>query len=440
MRDLRFAADAPRRQFAHSVQLSTRNSLAKGIVVAITPVAGLSALDVAKGQRFSPKGGMSLDILDGQICWESNTASTDSIEGSTTGLVGYPLCFGLVFVPGSLGTNVNLFGFSNSGSVASRNKVGLRIGTSTVDAYILSTTGTSGVSSSSAAPTVGKRNVAVAVFESAAKRYVVLNGEAGTINTTSITATGFDTVSVGKLPGLTTLSGQVGGYAAAFVWRRLLSLEEARSFCADPEQLFNRSQQSWLLGVVASVAYTFSVSGQIVFSGATALRRERKQVVSGGIAFSAAAALLHVRAFLPSGSISFTGSAAQTKIKVIAPAGSILFSGSAPFASTNTFTFSVSGSLAFSGAASQLRVRQLLPAGAINFSGAVQPAHVKAFAVNGNILFSGAASLRRTRVTAPNGQITFSGNSGMTFIPFGAPTTATISKISIGVNRTNRLS
>lgn len=440
MRDLRFAADAPRRQFAHSVQLSTRNSLAKGIVVAITPVAGLSALDVAKGQRFSPKGGMSLDILDGHVCWESNTAATDSIEGATAGLVGYPICFGLVFVPGSLGTNVNLFAFGNSGSTSARNKAGLRIGTSTVDAYILGTTGTAGVSSSSAAPVVGKRNVAVAVLETAAKRYVVLNGKDGAVNTTSVTTVGFDTIAVGKVPGSSTLSGQVGGYALAVVWRRLLSLDEAKSFCADPEQIFDRSPQSWLLGVVASVSYTFGVSGQIVFSGAASLRRERKQTVSGGIAFSAAAALLHVRAFLPSGSISFAGGATQTKINVMVPSGSILFSGSAPFASTNTFTFAVSGSLALSGAASQLRVRQLLPTGTINFSGAVQPAHVKSFAVSGNILFSGAASLRRTKVSGVSGQITFSGNSGMTFIPFGTPTTAYVSKISVGVNRTNRLS
>jgi len=243
--------------------------------------------------------------------------------------------------------------------------------------------------------------------------------------------------------------GPLNFATCAFEGAYVLKIERA----LEPELLARIAANPWIVfkkiptrrykasgGGGGPATYTFGVSGQIVFSGAVSARRTRLQPVSGNIAFSGAATLLRLRAQLPSGSISFTGSVNQLRVRTQPPSGTIVFSGTAPFVTSNQFTFAVSGSLAFSGAAAQRRTRITVPTGSISFSRNVTLFHVRTVTVSGQIVFSGARPLLRTEAYAPSGQITFSGNSGMTFIPFGFVAANNVNKISIGVNRTNRLS
>lgn len=469
-------------------KLNDKNPLARNIRWCSLPVTGINSIDIVRGYRGTIIGNWTLAASTEGIAWYA-AATTDGLDvAHPSGEISQPVAMGVVFIPTSTGAIGNLLTLQRSVTVAANNAVGLRVNAAgNLSSFSTNNSGTLATSDTTNTVKVNEINVAAGNFSSATFRQGALNGKISVANTTSNIPSARDTLSMGSGKGTTRSAGQPGYYLLRVVWRRNLTASDLISFTLDPWQIFLPPPAAgFLLGPPAGSGgstFTFGVSGQIVlsgtqallrerqqavsglitlsgnsplirdrlqpvsgqlvFSGAEALKKTRIQLVSGSIVFSGAVTINHERTQVPIGSIAFTGAVPLIRTRLAAPTGTIVFSGSSgiTFIGSNaSYTFAVSGSIAFTGFAAQLRSRQFTPSGSINFSGAVTALKVRAFSVSGNLLFSGAAALRRTRVTSPSGQVTFSGNSGMTFIPFGTPTTATISKISIGVNRTNRLS
>ena len=340
---------------------------------------------------------------------------------------------------------------------------------------------TNAASESTQAYSTTDMNVGVGIITSNASRQVVLNGVAASVSTTSVSPAGVDTLNLGEGAGSSVMSCMPAQHIMDCIWLAELSVEDALDFSLNPFQLLEVVPRRIFFGLPsAGTTYTFGVSGNVALSGAAALLKTRLQVpsgsiafsgtnslqktriqlVSGSVAFSGTAAQLHARAYAPSGQLLFSGAAtlgrirtqlasgtltlsgaaAQVRAKVLAPSGQIVFSGTAPISTGAAKILSAGGSIVFAGAASLLRTRQVLPAGTILFSGAQQFARVRNYAPSGALTFTGTAVQIHTNVSIPSGNITFSGTSSITFIPFGAPTTVQISRLTTGINRASRLS
>lgn len=166
--------------------------------------------------------------------------------------------------------------------------------------------------------------------------------------------------------------------------------------------------------------FTFSPSGSVAFSGTVGLLRERLQPVSGAVAFSGAAALLRLRELVP--------------------AGEVVFSGTAPFATTAEFVITPTGTVDFSGSEDFVRLHAQIPAGSVAFSGSNDIERERSLVPTGSIVFSGSEDFNRVRVEAPVGQVVFAGHAAMIFIPEGTEVTSYINRLTVGVNRANRVS
>jgi hypothetical protein len=220
------------------VGVNWANSLTLGMTVALLPAGGASPLDMVSGISFVPQGGTVLKTAAvGSVGWDVVTTGTDGMQAAVSAASGYPASFGLVFVPGTLGTSVNLFNVCNSAVVNSRSRLGLRIGTNTVDAYSLGPTGTASASTSPNAPTANALNVAAGVFASNSSRKVYLNGQAGTLDTTTISPTSLSNTCLGSAAATARQNGQVGQYLLACFWNRALPDSEALSFTQNPWQV-----------------------------------------------------------------------------------------------------------------------------------------------------------------------------------------------------------
>jgi hypothetical protein len=257
-------------QFPASV--ITASGLSLGMSAVLLPAAGNGPRDQIGGLAFAAQGGT---VVKGTTAaafgWDVATTGTDGQQAAVSLASGYPISFGLVFVPGTLGSNVNLVNVCNSAVVNSRSRLGLRVGTSTVDAYSLGPTGTASASASPNAPTVGGVNTAVGVFASNASRKVYLNGQAGTLDTTSITPTGLTNTCIGSAAATTRQNGQVGQYLLAVFWNRALSDAEAITFTRDPWQIFAPPKRA--LSFIDALTGTFaSTLGDLVaaFAGSVA--------------------------------------------------------------------------------------------------------------------------------------------------------------------------
>jgi hypothetical protein len=234
-------------------------SLSADMSCLLTAAGGIAARDMVQGLAFAAQGGTLVKVAKGGVRgWDVTTTGTDGMQAAVSLTSGYPLSFGLVFVPGTLGTNVNLFNIANSGVVNTRSRLGLRIGTNTVDAYSYGTTGTSAASTSVQAPTVGAINSAVAVFASNASRKVYLNGIAGAAETTGISPAGLTNTCIGSSAATTRQNGQVGQYLLAVFWNRALSDAEALAFTRDPWQVFAPQQRILLTSLATNADGTFA--------------------------------------------------------------------------------------------------------------------------------------------------------------------------------------
>lgn len=246
--------------------------LAQGIGLVLLPAH--NGFDYINGKVFTRIGGASFGTTPayrGSSSYRIATASTDAFEASSALGLGNTVTLGLVVVPGTLGSTVNLFGIGNSASLPTRNRTGLRIGsTGLAEAYAIGVTGTTGAAASSVAPSVGAPNVIVGMFSGTASRKVVLNGVVSAAETTSATASGINVVALGSMSGSSRLSGQVGDYLLAVAWSRVLTDDEAIEFCSNPWQIFpglNRRVQGAAAGAVAAARYYFSMIGQSRLGG-----------------------------------------------------------------------------------------------------------------------------------------------------------------------------
>jgi hypothetical protein len=196
--------------------------------------------------------------------------------------------------------------------------------------------------------------------------------------------------------------------------------------------------QVWLPFSVAAAggtAYTFSVSGGVVYGGGANLIKGRLQVPSGGIAFSGAAAQIRNRVAIPTGGIVFSGAAAQIHGRVSVPSGSIVFGGTAPLTNAASFVFSPSGGLLFSGSATQLHGRVAIPTGGFAISGTAAQLHGRVSVPGGGVTFSGIVPLIKNNTIIPTGSITYGGSGNMLFTPFGFVPKTGISRVSINLTR-----
>lgn len=229
--------------------------------------------DYIGGKTFARIGGATFGTVAAYGGAKSHriiTAGTDAFEASAALGLGSSVTLGLVVVPGTLGTTVNLFGIGNSASLPTRNRTGLRIGsTGLAEAYAIGATGTTGAAASSVSPTVGQPNVIVGLFSGTASRRVALNGVISAAETTTATATGINTTAIGSMAGSSRLSGQVGDYLLAVAWSRVLSDAEVVEFCSNPWQLFAQRQRprSNAASGAAAARYYFSMIGQSRLGG-----------------------------------------------------------------------------------------------------------------------------------------------------------------------------
>jgi hypothetical protein len=152
----------------------------------------------------------------------------------------------------------------------------------------------------------------------------------------------------------------------------------------------------------AGTTYILSPGGVVTLSSSTTLIRNRQLAPTGAVTLSAAAPVLRNKQFTPSGAVTFAASATYKREKSFGTFGSIVFSGSAALSSLATYILTASG--------------------IVNFTGSATYSHV------------------RLQTAGQTGLVTFSGTSGITFIPSGGIPSTGVSRISIGVNRSARLS
>lgn len=229
-----------------------------------------AGFDYIGGKRFAQVSGASFGTTQaygGSRSYRINTSATDAFEASVALGLGSSVSLATVVVPGTLGTTVSLFGIGNSASLTTRNRTGLRIGsTGLAEAYAIGATGTTGAAASSVSPTVGRPNVIVGLFSGTASRRVALNGVISAAETTSATATGINTVSIGSMAGSSRLAGQVGDYLLAVAWSRVLSDAEVIAFSDNPWQIFDAPLRRYFLGS-APARFYYDMIGQSRFGG-----------------------------------------------------------------------------------------------------------------------------------------------------------------------------
>jgi hypothetical protein len=236
-------------------------------------VPSYGGIDYVGGKTFARVSGATYGTTQaygGSRSLRIVTSSTDAFEASAALGLGSNVTLGLVVVPGTLGTTVNLFGIGNSASLPTRNRTGLRIGsTGLAEAYAIGATGTTGAAASSVAPTVGRPNVIVGLFSGTTSRRVALNGTISAAETTSATATGINTTAIGSMAGSSRLAGQVGDYLLAVAWSRVLSDIEVFEFSRKPWQIFGFRLGRRLMqnGAAAAARYYFSMIGQSRLGG-----------------------------------------------------------------------------------------------------------------------------------------------------------------------------
>lgn len=253
-------------------ELNRDNPLTLGMSLLLMPASGLGPADLITGLRFSPQGATTLKGSRGGMGWYVATSATDGLQ-ATVASPAYPFTLGVVFVPNSSGALGNsLINFANSGALNSRARAGIRVGTSSVDAYSMSVTGTLASSTSAIASVQNQINVAAGAFASNASRMVALNGVSAAAETTTIAVgTGIDSLAVGSSPGTSRQAGQTGTYLLAVGWSRALTALELARFTADPWQIFAHQLASRLLVHVPSTTrtgrYYYEMIGQSRLGG-----------------------------------------------------------------------------------------------------------------------------------------------------------------------------
>ena len=185
---------------------------------------------------------------------------------------------------------------------------------------------------------------------------------------------------------------------------RAWSINELRAFSNNPWQIFEDPFSSFFYTGAGGGGneYTIVPSGGFTLSGTAPNIRERVQVPSGGIQFSGAVPLLRERVLVPSGGVVFSGTAPIT------------------FNAPNIYT--------------------ITPSGGVNFSGSAALLREKIFVPSGGITLSGTAPLIRERIQVPSGGVVFSGSSPIIFIPAGGVVATNENRISVGLNRSCRIS
>lgn len=467
------------------VRINQNSRFAKNLAMCLVhtghPGHTKTSADLVTGLRFNQAGTVtSVITLHGEaLSFPDPTSSARS----TAYAAGYPRTLASAFFSSSGATARSLLTYSNSAAANNRSRLGIGI-YNTAGKFACMSYGigaTNAASESTQAFSTTDLNVGVGIVTSNASRQVVLNGIAASVNTTSVSPAGVDTLNIGEGAGSSVMSCMPAQHIMDCVWLDALSVEDAKDFSLNPFQLLEIVPRRLFFGLPsAGTTYTFGVSGSVALSGAAALlktklqvpsgsiafsgtnslRKTRIQPVSGSIAFSGTAAQAHVKAYAPSGqlvlsgaatlfrirtqlaagTLTLSGAAALVRAKVLASSGQVVFSGTAPLSTGTAKILSAGGTIVFAGAASLLRTRQVLPAGTILFSGAQQFARVRNYAPAGTLTFNGTVAQIHTRIRIPVGNVTFSGSSPITFIPFGAPTAVKISRLTTGVNRASRLS
>ena len=478
-----------RQQRKHPAPLAAAAGLRRGLVLAYNPAAG--SAEAIFGDKLSALGsgasiastaaGRALSFTGGQATGAASFGATwDRLGGAVALTLAFylkpdSLTSGSFFAKWGGGANILLCTLTGSGNVA----------------FIAGDLSSfrNGVQTSGGTLAVGKASLVIWTWALFPNNAVYIDGNSLSLSgyadaaPSSITSLGSSTASSVAQFGIASDGGPYSGAViGAWAWNRALSPAEARTLTDNVWQLYAPPSRRIFFVTPAGggTTYTFGVSGNVALSGAAALlktklqvpsgsiafsgtnslRKTKIQLVSGSVAFSGTAAQLHARTYAPSGQLLFSGAAtlgrirtqlasgtltlsgaaAQVRAKVLAPSGQIVFSGTAPISTGAAKILSAGGSIVFAGAASLLRTRQVLPAGTILFSGAQQFARVRNYAPSGALTFTGTATQIHTNVSIPSGNITFSGTSSITFIPFGAPTTVQISRLTTGVNRASRLS
>lgn len=293
-----------------------KSPLTAGIGLVLLPAH--NGFDYIGGKTFARVSGASIGTTQaygGSRSYRISTSATDAFEAGVALGLGSSVTLATVVVPGTLGSTVNLFGIGNSASLTTRNRTGLRIGsTGLAEAYAIGATGTTGAAASSVAPTVGRPNVIVGLFSGTTSRRVALNGVISAAETTSATASGINTVSIGSMAGSSRLAGQVGDYLLGVAWSRVLSDAEVIAFSENPWQIFKAPQRRYFLP--AGIAHTSTgalVADAATISGAAAHQHATSGALTAGaatIAGTAAHSALHTTSgALSAGSATIAGTA-----------------------------------------------------------------------------------------------------------------------------------
>lgn len=104
------------------------------------------------------------------------------------------------------------------------------------------------------------------------------------------------------------------------------------------------------------------------------------------------------------------------------------------------YTISPTGSVAFGGSAPIQRTSIIVPSGQVVFSGAAPITRTIVISPTGQIVFGGAATIQRTTLITPSGNIQFQGGASIQYLANGVLVSEGITRVSIGINRTVRIS
>ena len=410
------------------------STLAQGIGLVLLPAH--NGFDYINGKTFAKVSGATFGTTrayGGSRSHKIITSSTDAWESSAALGLGSSVTLATVVVPETLGTTVSLFGIGNSASLPTRNRTGLRIGsTGLAEAYAIGATGTTGAAASSVSPTVGQPNVIVGLFSGTASRRVALNGVISAAETTSATAAGINTTSIGSMAGSSRLAGQVGDYLLAVAWSRVLSDAEVLDFCDNPWQIFRAPQRRYVLHSNKVVTVP---TGALTLTGfpptVTVSANQTISVPAGTLALTGLSPTVvasnHQTVTVPLGTLNLTGFAPTVVVSanqtVTVPLGALTLTGLAPtvIATANQSVAVPLGSLTLTGFAPVVQngadQNIAVPLGTLTLTGfapsIVVTANQSVQVPVGALLLTGfaptAVSTDNQRVTVPLGTLTLTG-------------------------------
>lgn len=358
-------------------RVNIANPITKGLQFVLIPTQ-LNPADLLSGVQFTAQGGTTLSNNLGGIGWDVITTGTDGLQAGVV-RSSLPTSVGLVFFPGTLASNANLFNFANSASLSAINRLGLRVGSANnLSVYSSGPTGTTVESLSPNTIDVTKINVAVGVFTGAASRTAYLNGQAGTVNTTSNIPTGTNTTNLGSSAATIRQNGQIGHYVLAVTWNRALTQAEAISFTKNPWQIFAgiTKQVSYKTPISSSIYTLLTNNGAYSLTGQTSnlLRALRLQNSAGSytLAGQNAGLLRALRAVAVAGSFALTGQTVTlTWIhRIFAALGSFVLTGQNAILLLARRIINVAGSFSLNGQFSNLVRNRIISAdtGFYNFT------------------------------------------------------------------------